>query len=295
MSEHSEHSEHAETITPATLRGWPLPTPSGSKYARGQVLVIGGAAMSPGAVMLAGLASLRVGAGKLTLAVAESVASPVAVAVPEAGVIALPETSSGSVRGDRHPALEQAAGRADAVVVGPGLDDVDETARLLEGVREAVEDRCSVVLDAYALGALPRLDTPFASRLALTPNHIEAETLLDTSLDEITGQAALDIAERYRAVVTAGQWVAADDGRLWRDSTGHPGLGTSGSGDVLAGAVGGLMARGASPEQAACWGSHLHAAAGDRLAAGVGRLGFLARELVDMLPRVLVEISETSS
>jgi ADP-dependent NAD(P)H-hydrate dehydratase len=287
-------SEHLEPITPAMLRGWPLPTPSGSKYARGQVLVIGGAAMSPGAVMLAGLASLRVGAGKLTLAVAESVAPPVAVAVPEAGVIALPETSTGSVRGDPHPGLEQAAERADAVVIGPGLDDVDETERLLGSLREAVQDRCSVVLDAYALGALPRLGAPFASRLALTPNHIEAEKLLDASLEEITPQAALDIAERYHAVVTAGRWVAAQDGRLWPDSTGHPGLGTSGSGDVLAGAVGGLMARGASPEQAACWGSHLHAAAGDRLAAGVGRLGFLARELVDMLPRVLVEISDTA-
>ena len=74
-----------------------------------------------------------------------------------------------------------------------------------------------------------------------------------------------------------------------RDGDGHPGLGTSGSGDVLAGAITGLLARGASADQAACWGTFLHAVAGDRLAARVGRLGFLARELVDQLPIVLTE------
>ena len=70
---------------------------------------------------------------------------------------------------------------------------------------------------------------------------------------------------------------------------GHAGLGTSGSGDVLAGAIAGLLARGADLAQAACWATFLHAVAGDRLAARVGRLGFLARELVDQLPIVLTE------
>jgi NAD(P)H-hydrate repair Nnr-like enzyme with NAD(P)H-hydrate dehydratase domain len=73
-------------------------------------------------------------------------------------------------------------------------------------------------------------------------------------------------------------------------SSGHPGLGTSGSGDVLAGAIGGLLARGTQPMQAAAWGTYLHAAAGDRLAARVGRLGFLARELLDELPLLLTEL-----
>jgi ADP-dependent NAD(P)H-hydrate dehydratase len=287
--------DRAESIHPSMLRGWPLPSANGSKYARGQVLVVGGAASSPGAALLAGTAALRVGAGRLTLAVAESVAPSLAVALPEAGVIGLPQTPEGSVRGGRHSVLEHAAHRADAVVIGPGLDDVDETEGLLRSMRDMLDEGTAVLLDAYALGALPRLGEPMASRLALTPNHTEAEKLLDSSLDEITAESVLEIADRYDAVATAGEWVAAADGRLWRESTGHPGLGTSGSGDVLAGAIVGLLARGATPEQAACWGSHLHAAAGDRLAADVGRLGFLARELVDMLPRVLVEISDTGS
>jgi ADP-dependent NAD(P)H-hydrate dehydratase len=76
----------------------------------------------------------------------------------------------------------------------------------------------------------------------------------------------------------------------WLVPFGHAGLGTSGSGDVLAGAAAGLLARGADRPQALCWAAYLHAAAGDRLAPAVGRIGFLARELVEALPRVLTEI-----
>ncbi|MGI9155505.1 MAG: NAD(P)H-hydrate dehydratase [Marmoricola sp.] len=76
----------------------------------------------------------------------------------------------------------------------------------------------------------------------------------------------------------------------WQISSGHEGLATSGSGDDLAGAIAGLLARGAAADQATCWGTHLHAAAGDRLASRVGVVGFLARELLDELPLLLVEL-----
>ncbi|WP_345711231.1 NAD(P)H-hydrate dehydratase, partial [Kineococcus glutinatus] len=98
---------------------------------------------------------------------------------------------------------------------------------------------------------------------------------------------------RTGATVAAGggeSWVAAPDGRLWLDASGGAGLGVSGSGDVLAGLVAGLCARGAAPEQAAVWASALHGRAGERLASSVGRLGFLARELPAQVPRVLAEI-----
>lgn len=90
--------------------------------------------------------------------------------------------------------------------------------------------------------------------------------------------------------MTCDNAIADMDGRQWLVSTGHVGLASSGSGDVLAGAVTGLLARGAGPGQAACWGTHLHASAGDRLAARVGPLGFLARELLDELPLELVQL-----
>ena len=84
---------------------------------------------------------------------------------------------------------------------------------------------------------------------------------------------------------------APEDAELWEITTGYGGLGTSGSGDVLTGAIAGLRARGASDAQAACWGSHLHAAAADRLASRLGPLGFLARELADELPALMMELN----
>jgi ADP-dependent NAD(P)H-hydrate dehydratase len=105
--------------------------------------------------------------------------------------------------------------------------------------------------------------------------------------------AASRLAGQAHATVGLGgatSWVAAPDGRLWEDESGGAGLGVSGSGDVRAGVVAGLLARGAEPEQAAVWASYLHGRAGERLAATVGRLGFLARELPPEIPRVIAEV-----
>jgi NAD(P)H-hydrate repair Nnr-like enzyme with NAD(P)H-hydrate dehydratase domain len=112
----------------------------------------------------------------------------------------------------------------------------------------------------------------------------------DSVADGSEAEAARDIAKRWDAVVSFYGAVATPDGSMRQLQTGHPGLGTSGSGDVLAGAITGLLARGVDLEQATCWGTYLHAAAGDRLAAKVGRLGFLARELLDELPLVITEL-----
>ncbi|WP_168627090.1 NAD(P)H-hydrate dehydratase [Cryobacterium sp. BB307] len=285
---------HTEPLTPNALREWPLPSGAGSKYDRGAILVVGGARRSPGAAMLAGLAALRVGAGRLTIAVAESVAIGVAVAVPESGVIGLAEDAAGSVRGNGLDRLEDELARADAVVVGPGLDDAHEAITLVSELPKLVGRSTLVLLDAYALAAIPHVVEQVGElrgRLVLTPNEGEASRLLGRDLEDRADDLRR-IAERFGAVVTSFGHIAAPDGRMWVDDSGQGGLGTSGSGDVLAGAIGGLLARGASVEQAACWGTHLHAASGDRLAARIGPTGYLARELVDELPSVLQELGQ---
>ena len=267
------------TVTAAALREWPLPQPDGAKDSRGRVLVVGGSASTPGAAMLAGLAVLRVGAGVLGLAVDEPVAPAVAAALPEASVTTL---------ADLGPALDGCR----AVLVGPGFDNPDPARAALEQVLAGVSDEALLVIDAFALGVLADVDGAgsLTGRAVLTPNRSEAARLLDTDrLDDDAGAVAAAIADRFQAVVTFQSDVAAPDGRRWTVPSGHPGLGTSGSGDVLAGAVAGLLARGADREQAACWATYLHATAGDRLAARIGRLGFLARELTAELPLVLVE------
>ena len=285
-----------EALTPALLRDWALPRTEGSKYSRGQVLVVGGARSTPGAAQLAALAALRAGAGRLSLAVAESVAVALAVAVPESGVTGLAETASGSVRGDSADALAGSVSSTDGLLVGPGLDDSEQTADLVDRLVKQLGEQTHVVLDAYAVGVLESVASAdvLTGRLVLTPNPGEAGHLLGTEVGTSAEQlveAALEIARRYGAVVSCQGIVADPDGGVWQTATGHTGLATSGSGDVLAGVVTGLLARGATPAQAACWGTHLHAAAGDRLAARIGPTGFLARELLDELPLVLTELT----
>jgi len=282
-----------EQLTPNFLRDWPLPEPGAGKYGRGQVLVVGGAARTPGAAMLSALAALRVGAGRLTLAVAESVATEVAVAVPESGVAPLAEDESGHIAVGALDAIADDAGTADAVLIGPGLDEPDGTRALVAGIADVVGDETLVVLDAFALGvAADVLDElqPLRGRLVMTPNSGEAERLLGRTCGEDDAADALAIAERFGAVVALSDVIAAPDGRTWLKGTGAGGLGTSGSGDVLSGVVVGLLARGAEPAQAAAWASSVHATAGDRLAVQVGPLGYLASELLAEIPKVLVEL-----
>lgn len=272
-------------VTPALLRDWTLPQPDGAKRSRGQVLVVGGSPSTPGAVELAGLAALRVGAGVLALAVAASCAPALAVAVPEASVTGLGLLDGAA---DDLAELEAILDGCDAVLAGPGIDRPDPAMRVLEVVAAAPGP---LVLDAFALGVLSGSSSAgsIAGRAVLTPNRVEAAHLLDRDEDRLDGGAARQIAERYGVVVSFEGDVVAPDGRMWTVPSGHPGVGTSGSGDVLAGAVAGLAARGADAAQAACWATYLHASAGDRLAARVGRLGFLARELADELPAVIVQ------
>lgn len=297
-------SSGATLVTPSLLREWPLPAPGADKYSRGSVLVVGGARATPGAALLAGTAALRAGAGKLTLAVAESVAVQLGVAIPECGAIGLPETEQGSVKAELE-CISSYLDRADALLVGPGLDDQDLAGELLEALlkREDEGDAGSkegaaVVLDAYALGALVPLEDqldPWRGRLILTPNPTEAGILLGRDVDDLEKDLA-EISARFDAVVSCQGLITQppgpqpDEAELYKITTGYGGLGTSGSGDVLAGAIAGLRARGTSSAQAACWGTHLHAAAADRLASRLGPLGFLARELADELPALMLEL-----
>lgn len=283
----------ADTLDAARLRAWPLPgaAQGGDKEQRGRVLVVGGRRDLVGAVRLAGEAALRAGAGKLQLAVASGAAAALAVAVPEARVLALPESRGGEVGGGGGlPAL---AARTDALVLGPGLVAGPPlralAARLLPRLQGIA------VLDAGAIDlALLRRWARLPERPAavITPHHGEMAALLGCGSDAVAAHArsiAADCARAWRVVVVlkhAETWIADPAGGLWRRRGSPPGLGTGGSGDVLAGLIGGLCARGATPAQAACWGVWLHARAAARLPAG-GAAGFLAREIAAGVPALM--------
>jgi hydroxyethylthiazole kinase-like uncharacterized protein yjeF len=265
----------------ATLRmRFPLPDDAGDdKYVRGTVLVIGGSAATPGAVVLAGIAALRVGAGRLQIATDARCASAVAVRVPEALVLPFD---------DRRAVAEQAAA-AGAVVIGPGLTDAAHAASLLAVVVAAA--RCPVVVDARALEALAAEPMRRPASLVLTPNEPELRRLLGQDGDDVDDvddeHLHVAAARRFGAAVIAERVVADPSGCTWRDPQPVSGLGTSGSGDVLAGAAGGLAARTADAAAAACWAALAHREAGRRLARRIGPSGYLASELADELAPVV--------
>jgi hydroxyethylthiazole kinase-like uncharacterized protein yjeF len=229
-----------------------------SKTDRGTVLVIGGSDETPGAVLLAGEAALRVGAGKLQLATTERAALPLAIAVPEARVLPMSGVDAALLE------------RADAVLLGPGVLDDDGMDDLLDLVLRSTGG--TVVVDAGAIPALGRRTTVTGTVIAV-PNADEVEHLGDSPATR------LGITVSCRDAKTT---VTAPDGRTWIDDAGAVGLATSGSGDVAAGIVAGLAAQGASPEAAAVWGARLHGRAGERLP-----FGFLARDLLNELPGLL--------
>ncbi len=281
----------AEIVTPQALRDWALPEveDGGDKHARGTVLVVGGSVSTPGALLLTGLAALRAGAGKLQILTVDATSVALAVTVPEAMVVGLAAWPDGSLSPDAADEVVSRSGRATALVVGPGLLDKDGARELLREVLPRLEGT-PVVLDGLALTALAGEPALLQGVDAvLTPNGGELAALLEGA--ELEGlEAAQEVAGRYGAVVSSPGWVVAPDGRSWCVQAGGIGLGTSGSGDVLAGLVGGVLTRGAEPAQAAVWGQYLHSSAGDLLSARVGRVGFLARELLDEVPTVLGQL-----
>ena len=285
MSNRTENDQNrAEKVTAQLLREWGLPDPGDSKKSRGRVIVIGGSRRSPGAVLLAGEAALRVGAGRLGLVVPASIDAQLGVVLPEAAVFALPQRAADPLEDDVRGELDS----ADAVLLGPGFDDPDETRETLLRVVEA--DVGCLVLDAFALGILsevPRGKLP--RRLILTPNEEEAAILLELDLSDDRIADVTEIARRFDAVVNCYGTVCASDGRVWQNEEGGPGLGTSGSGDVLAGAIAGFAARGLEDPAAAVWGSWTHARADQRLTARIG-LGYLSRDLAGELTPALAEV-----
>ena len=279
------------------LRSLPLPSPDrdGDKDARGRVLVVAGSAEVPGAVVLSGTAALRAGAGKLQLAAPASLARQLGLLVPEARVFHLQETPEGECAPAAAGQLADALSRCDAVVIGPGMIDEEAAGALTCALLERPPGP-AFVLDAAAMTGLwdrAEVVRRHAGRVVITPHAGEMAALSGAAKAEIEADplaAARRAAARLQAVVAmkgAKTLIVSPEGQAWRYSGGTVGLATSGSGDVLTGVVAGLLARGASPVEAAVWGVFLHGEAGVRLAARIGPLGFLARELPDEIPALM--------
>lgn len=286
-----------EVVDRDLLRRFPLPEhpEDGDKEDRGRLLVVAGSRELAGAALLAGTGGLRAGAGKLQIATGASVAALLGVAVPEARVVGCPETDEGCIAPEAIASLLELIEGAQAAVIGCGLQHGPPLDTLLDTLLASGLET-PLVLDAAVLGSLaPRADKLRAWRggSILLPHAGEMARLLECDPEEVEADppaAARRAAERFGAVsLIKGQYsfIIAPDGRAFRLTGGGVGLATSGSGDALAGIVGGLAARGADPLTATLWGVHLHAEAGRALAKRIGRIGFLARELLDEVPGLM--------
>ncbi|HLL24212.1 MAG TPA: NAD(P)H-hydrate dehydratase [Kofleriaceae bacterium] len=285
-------------INPALLRRWPLPALDSElgKVARGKVLVVGGSDEIPGAAVLAALAALRAGAGTLAIATTRLVAPHVAVVVPEARVIGVPATRQGELAATAARLLHDDIGRCNALLVGPGMLEGPAAGPLLATAARS-NPGATVVVDAGALAAVRALRTR-PDGAVITPHVGEMAKLCGVDAKGIAAHArehALETAAELGVVVVlkgATTYIAAPDGTCYANVAGNLGLGTSGSGDTLSGVIAGLGARGATPLQAAVWGVHVHAKAGELLARRVAPLGFLARELLDAVPGLVARFAK---
>lgn len=281
-------------LTAAELKRFPIPpVEGGSKDERGKLLIVGGSREVSGAPSISATAAMRAGAGKITIATVASVAPQLGIAVPEARVIGLAEARDGAFARSAVSRLAELAGQFDAVVAGPGMLPTPVATRLAARLCYSGKP---LALDAALLhGLAPAKQAARAAEPMpiLLPHSKEMASLLGCSAEAAEEDplgCAIEAAKRYQALVLAKgaeSHVATPKGQTWKYRGGGTGLAISGSGDSLAGILGGLLARGAEPLTALLWAVWLHGEAGRRLSKKVGPVGFLAREIPGQIPALL--------
>ncbi len=266
----------------------------------GHLLIIGGAAGYSGAVSMAARAGLRSGAGLVTVVAPASIAGIVAGSAPEAMVHAAAETSAGSLSPDCWQAWRDRLEDFSAVVVGPGLTRNDASAALADLILK--ECPLPLVMDADALNAFEgRPDDLARARgtekpLVITPHPGELGRLLGRKTAEIQAdrfKSARDAAGKTGAVVVlkgAGTLVACNGHQLQVNMTGNPGMATGGTGDVLAGLLGGLLAQGMGAFDAARAAVFVHGKAGDEAARNRTELAITAGDVIEFIPHAFQRV-----
>ncbi len=257
----------------------------------GHVLVIGGSWGKTGAAALTSLGALRGGAGLVTVATRPEALLPVMQHAPE--VMGLELINEGALGPRDLNVLLDAAEGKDAVVFGPGIERGDETWKLIGPFLE--ELTCPCVLDADALNAIAghlEVLQKAKSELLLTPHPGELSRLLGLTTAEVQKNRvslASAFAKDHQVVLVlkgARTLIARDDGTVFINPTGNPGMATGGTGDVLAGLCGALVAQGLSTEDAAVAGTWVHGLAGDLAKERRGEMGLIATDLLDGLGEV---------
>jgi ADP-dependent NAD(P)H-hydrate dehydratase / NAD(P)H-hydrate epimerase len=279
----------AGLITSRVLELAPRRGHESTKFSSGQVLVVGGSRGLTGAVCMSAAAAIRAGAGYATVAVPAELEDIFEVKLTEVMSRGFEGTGDGLAPGDADGIVEAAKGAA-AVVLGPGLGRSDEALALARDVAPRVEAPLLIDADglnahAGALGALAKRGHP----TVLTPHAGELGRLLERDSGEVAAHRLASVREAAAAsgaivVLKGDDTLVAEGERVAVNPLSSPALATAGTGDVLSGTVGALLARGMDPFTATCAGVLAHARAGQLAAADRGAESVIATDVIEALP-----------
>ena len=273
-----------------------------NKGSFGRVLVASGSINYIGAAYLACSGAIRVGAGLVTLATATSLQPILASKLTEVTYLPLPESQPGIVSAPAARLIHQQFNYYNVLLLGCGLGQSQSAIRFIKAVLFRLKQALpSLVLDADALNTLAKIPNwwqQLTNDAILTPHPGEMARLVGVSVDEVQSDR-LGIAKRvaqdwHKTIVLKGAYtvIAAPDGQVRISPVANPGLASAGTGDVLTGAIAGLVAQGLSLFDAAALGVYLHGEAGEMVKARLGDAGMIATDLLPALPLVIKQLKE---
>ena len=273
----------------------PRRTSDSTKFSSGNVFIIGGSHGLTGAPSMAALAAMRAGAGYVTVGAPQSLELSFTVRLLEAMMVGLPERDGSLTPTALQPALE-AIGRADAVVLGPGIGKQPGAQELARELIERID--VPLVIDADGLNALADGAMEEIVRIrpwptVLTPHAGELGRMLGVDSKEIGAHRlkyAREASAKARAIIVLkgdDTLVATPNGRVAVSRGFAPALATAGTGDVLSGVIGAMLAKGLAPAHATSAGVYAHLRAGQIAAAPDGPDGVIASDVIRALPAAL--------